>query len=107
MPLIDPAYFEFEFLSRAIGLIGFIIYVGGFFCLCTGRLTSTTPAYFLLILAASSCVMVSLMADFNLSAALIQSFYIVMSTGGIALRWRSWHAFRGGGQSRHITKDKV
>lgn len=95
MPLIDPAYFEFTFLSQAVGLIGFLIYVGGFFCLCTGRLSSATPAYFLLIFAASSCVMVSLLADFNLSAALIQAFYIVMSLGGIALRWRSWRAARG------------
>jgi hypothetical protein len=37
---------------------------------------------------AASCVMVSLMADFNLSAALIQVFYATMSVGGIILRLR-------------------
>ncbi|MFK7938043.1 MAG: hypothetical protein AB8B82_01595 [Roseovarius sp.] len=88
MPLIDPTYFEFEFLCRAVGLIGVGIYVIGFFCLCSGRLNSTRPTYFLMSFAAASCVMVSLMADFNLSAALIQVFYATMSVGGIILRLR-------------------
>lgn len=81
-------------ICRAVGLIGFAIYVLGFFCLCTGRLNSSTPAYFVLVFVASSCVMVSLMVDFNLSAALIQLFYIVMSLGGVALRWRQYRSNR-------------
>ncbi len=79
-------------LPRSIGLLGVCLYVGGFFALCTGKLTSATPPYFLLIFTASTCVLISLTEDFNLSAALIQSFYIVMSLGGILFRWRSWRA---------------
>ena len=94
MPLIDPAYFELPFLCRAIGLIGVLIYVVGFFLLCSGRLNSTQPTYFCLIVAASSCVMISLFADFNLSAALIQIVYLAMSLGGIVLRMRSWRSNR-------------
>ncbi len=92
MPLIDPAYFELPFLCRAVGLIGVCIYVIGFFLLCTGRVNSTQPTYFCLILPASSCVMVSLFADFNLSAAQIQIFYLIMALGGIALRMRAWRS---------------
>ena len=65
----------------------------GFFCLCTGRIDSRRPAYFILVLLASSCVLVSLSVDFNLSAALIQCFYIAMSLGAVALRLRTWRLF--------------
>ena len=88
MILFDPMAFDAETLARAIGLIGFLLYVGGFFCLCAGKLDSSRPLYFGLVLAASTCVLVSLWADFNLSAALIQGFYILMSTGGLLLRRR-------------------
>jgi uncharacterized membrane protein YagU involved in acid resistance len=79
---------EIDFLTicRAIGLIGFILYATGFFCLSVGRLDSSRPLYFGLVFAASCCVMISLWADFNLSAALIQGFYILMSAGGILRR---------------------
>lgn len=73
-------------ICRALGLIGFAIYVVGFFGLSIGRLDSKRPLYFCLVLVASSCVMASLWADFNLAAALIQGFYIAMSLGGILLR---------------------
>lgn len=86
----DFGSFDLDTLCRAIGLLGFGIYVTGFFCLCTGRIDSRRPAYFVLVLLASSCVMVSLSVDFNLSAALIQCFYIAMSLGAVALRARTW-----------------
>lgn len=89
MPVSESNFYDAVFLCRAVGLIGFLIYATAFFCLSTGKLNSTTPFYFVLMLTASSCVLVSLLADFNLSAALIQGFYIVMSIGGIILRWRS------------------
>lgn len=82
-------------VCRAVGLVGFSIYVLGFFCLCTGRLTSSTPVYFMLTFCAASCVMVSLLVDFNLSAALIQAFYIVMSLAGALKRWRQYRFNRG------------
>lgn len=82
----DFSFLDYIFLSRAAGLIGFAVYVCGFFCLSTGRLDSSKPIYFALTLTAASCVLLSLWADFNLSAALIQIFYIFMSIGGIILR---------------------
>ncbi len=84
----ELASLDFVFVCRAVGLVGVSIYVLGFFALCTGRLSCSTPTYFLLTGSAASCVMVSLFVDFNLSAALIQGFYIVMSLGGAVKRWR-------------------
>ncbi|MGC9420098.1 MAG: CBU_0592 family membrane protein [Rhodovulum sp.] len=77
-------------LCRAVGLLGFALYVAGFYCLSVGRIDTHRPLYFGLVLAASTCVMVSMVADFNLSAALIQGFYMLMSLGAICLRWRAW-----------------
>jgi hypothetical protein len=86
MTYFDFTSFDLETICRAIGLIGFATYVTGFFCLSTGRLDSARPLYFAIVLFASTCVMISLLADFNLSAALIQGFYIVMSVGALLLR---------------------
>lgn len=88
MPILDPFLTDPQTLARAIGVMGFFIYVGGFFALCIGRLNSTQPLYFALVFTAAVCVLVSLWADFNLSAAMIQVFYILMSLGGLALRRR-------------------
>lgn len=86
MAYLDVSILDLQLFCRAIGLIGFAIYVTGFLCLSLGKLDSSRPLYFGMVFAASSCVMVSLWADFNLSAALIQGFYIVMSMGGLLLR---------------------
>lgn len=86
---------DYETIFRTIGLLGVLLYVGGFFCLCTGALDSRSPAYFGLVLTAASCVLCSLAVDFNLSAALIQSFYIVMSLGGVLVRWRHLRRTQG------------
>ena len=86
----DTSGQDIETICRAIGLVGFALYVGAFFALSIGRLNSRQPRYFALVLIASTCVLVSLWADFNLSAALIQSFYIVMSLGAIALRIKAY-----------------
>ena len=81
---------DVQTLCRAVGLLGFAIYVMAFFALSIGKLDSTRPLYFALVFVASSCVMVSLWADFNLSAALIQAFYITISLCAILMRLRRW-----------------
>ena len=79
-------FIELEALFRAVGLIGFCIYVAAFLALCAGRLDSSGVFYFGLVFAASCSVLLSLSVDFNLSAALIQGFYVVMSLGAIISR---------------------
>lgn len=85
---------DYEATFRALGIVGVMLYVGGFFCLSTGYINSSSPLYFALVLTAAACVLLSLQVDFNLSAALIQGFYIVMSLGGILVRWRRWRKNR-------------
>ena len=75
-------------LCRLVGLFGVLLYVTGFLLLSTGRIDSSKPGYFILIFVAASCVLISLSVDFNLSAALIQLFYVKMSVGAILLRVR-------------------
>lgn len=82
--------YSLDDIFRAVGIVGFAIYVCSFFCLTTGRLDSTGPLYFALVLSAATCVAISMLADFNLSAMLIQTFYILMALIGIARRMRAW-----------------
>lgn len=79
---ITQVFPNFDTLCRAIGIIGFLIYTGGFFALSTGRMTCTQPAYFISVFLAAACVTVSLYADFNLSSLLIQIFYGSMAIFG-------------------------
>ena len=92
-------------ICRMIGLLGFAIYVTGFYMLCTGRLTSETPRFFLLNLAAASCVLISLVVDFNLSSALIQGSYVAMSLGAVAMRLRAWRANGFLNLERHLATE--
>lgn len=90
-----PSFTDLETLCRGIGLLGFCLYVSAFFGLSIGKLDSREPLYFCLVLTASTCVLISLWADFNLSAALIQGFYIVMSLGAILFRFKGQPANAG------------
>lgn len=92
MFVYDFIALEWEAICHALGLVGFVIYVTAFFCLSLGKLDSSKPFYFVMVLVASSCVLTSLWAEFNLSAALIQGFYIAMSLGAIGLRCRALFA---------------
>ena len=98
---------DLQLFCRAIGLVGFAIYVIGFLGLSLGRLDSSQPWYFAMVLAASSCVMVSLWADFNLSAALIQGFYIVLSLGGLILRRQRRRDHKGPGKRQDKRRGKA
>ncbi|WP_135505080.1 CBU_0592 family membrane protein [Roseovarius aestuariivivens] len=87
----SPAFtVDIVLLCRVVGILGFSLYVIGFFLLCSGRLDSRGPTYFLFILSASSCVMISLVVDFNLGAALIQFFYFMMALITVSRHYRGW-----------------
>ena len=79
---------DLETFLKALGLIGFGIYVTGFMLLSTGRLDSRGTRYFAMTLVDSTCVLLSLTVDFNLSSALIQIFYVLVSLSAIFLRAR-------------------
>jgi hypothetical protein len=59
------------------------------YCLLTfHRLTSHSKLYFMINLMAASMVLIGLTHSFNLASALIQLFWIVISTTAIVLRLR-------------------
>ncbi len=85
MPFFDsfpPAVFN------AIGLVGFALYILNYSLLTLHWRGSSSAAYFAINLVAASCVLIGLAASFNLAAALIQIFWVVMSCVGLFMRLR-------------------
>lgn len=72
----------------AIGVAGFGLYVMNYSLLTLGRLRSEQVTYFVVNWIAASMVLIGLMASFNLASALIQIFFIGISTVGIIVRLR-------------------
>ena len=86
---IPPAMIE------AIGVAGFGIYVLNYSLLTFGRLCSSCTTYFVINWVTASCVLIGLTGSFNLASALIQIFWICISTVAIFIRLR-------GKFSRHL-----
>lgn len=69
-----------------IGIIGFGLYIGNYAMITLRHAWGDSIAFFLMNLAAASCVMIGLFNSFNLASAMIQGFWIIMSLIGIGLR---------------------
>lgn len=80
--LMPPALLE------AIGIVGFGLYVLNYTLLTLHHLTSHSKTYFAINMVAASCVLIGLTQSFNLAAALIQGFWIVISFTAIVMRLR-------------------
>ena len=78
--LFDPA------LLDRIGVCGFVLYVVNYTLLTVGWVSGDSVQYFAVNLVAAALVLIGLSSNFNLASALIQSFFITMSTLGIAIR---------------------
>ena len=78
--LFDPA------LRDRIGVCGFVLYVVNYTLLTVGWVSGDSVQYFAVNLVAAALVLIGLSSNFNLASALIQSFFITMSTLGIAIR---------------------
>jgi len=77
----------------AIGIAGFGLYVLNYVLLTFQRLRSEQISYFVVNWLAATMVLIGLTTAFNLASALIQIFWIVISTIGILIRCR--RAFKG------------
>jgi hypothetical protein len=75
-----------EQMAQAAGLAGVVIYIAAYGLLQAGVLRGTGYAYPALNLAASLLLLVSLSQTFNLSAALVQGCWVVISLFGLARR---------------------
>jgi len=77
-----------EQLLNTAGLAGAVLYLGSYALLQFGLLRGSSYTYAILNLCASSLVLLSLMVAFNLSSAIIQSSWIIISVVGIMrLMW--------------------
>ncbi|GGX65212.1 hypothetical protein GCM10007385_37930 [Tateyamaria omphalii] len=75
-------------IYEVIGILGFALYVINYGLLTTRCLSGDCLTYFAINLIAASCVLLGLMASFNLASALIQIFWVAMSIIGILIRLR-------------------
>ena len=75
-------------LLDMIGIMGFGLYVINYALLTLDKLRSEHLAYFMINWMAASMVLVGLASSFNLASALIQVFWIGISTVGIIIRLR-------------------
>jgi len=71
-------------LSTAIGIVGVALYIANYTALQTGFVRGQGYVYPAVCLIAASCVLASLMQNFNLSSAVIQVTWIAISIVGIA-----------------------
>lgn len=73
-------------LFDVLGVGGAALYVGNYTLLVMRRFDTDMPGYFVVNLLAASLLLVSLSQAFNLGAALIQFFFLVMSVVGVVSR---------------------
>ncbi len=66
-----------------VGLIGIVMIVGSYFLLQTGRIRSDNLNYPVLNGLGALCVLYSIAFAFNLSAFLIEMFWVIISVIGI------------------------
>ena len=79
----------FPQVLQLIGVFGFILYVGAFSAIQTGRLCGNGILFSINQVIAASCVLIGLAGAFNLASFMIQVSYISIGLYGIARRWRS------------------
>ena len=73
-------------LLALVGVAGALLYMSNYLSLVVQPARAERPGYFLVNLAAAALLIISLLQDFNLGAALIQVFFLVMSLVGIVHR---------------------
>lgn len=70
-------------LHDTVGILGVIFYLGSYAALQLGLIQGQSYVYAVLNIIAASCVLFSLGQTFNLSSAIIQSSWILISLAGI------------------------
>ncbi|MFK7877576.1 MAG: hypothetical protein AB8B71_17665 [Paracoccaceae bacterium] len=75
-------------LLQSIGVLGFLVYISAFAAVQWGVMNGNSLAYSLANVMSSIFVSISLIAEFNLSAAMIQGSVITIGVSGLILRLR-------------------
>lgn len=71
-----------------LGNAGVLLIIGSYFWLQIGRTSGRSTTYSTVNAIGATLILVSLYFDFNLSAALIEGFWLVISLLGLALGMR-------------------
>lgn len=71
-----------------LGNVGFLCIIGAYLWLQLGRTTGQTRAYSLVNAIGAALILVSLYHDFNLSAVLMEFFWLVISLLGLVISFR-------------------
>ncbi len=74
---MDYAWYDF------VGNVGVALIIGAYLLLQLGRLRSDSAAWSVVNLLGAGLVLVSLIYDFNLSAFIIEAFWVVISIVGL------------------------
>lgn len=72
-----------------LGIVGVALIVGSYLLLQLDRMESRAPIYSVLNAVGAALILMSLLVDFNLSAFVIESFWIVISLVGLYRSLRS------------------
>ena len=70
-------------LSDLVGNIGVVLIVGSYFLVQIDRMSSRGLSYTLLNTVGASCIIYSLYYDFNLSAFIVEAFWLLISLVGL------------------------
>ena len=81
------------------GNLGVLLIISSYFWMQIGRISGQSPLYSLVNAIGAALVLVSLYYEFNLSAALIESFWLLISLLGLFLGTRKGHRLELRGNS--------
>ncbi|NNJ64698.1 MAG: hypothetical protein HKP16_03975 [Xanthomonadales bacterium] len=70
-------------LSDLVGNIGVVLIVGSYFLVQIDRMSSRGLSYTLLNMVGAACIIYSLYYDFNLSAFIVEAFWLLISLVGL------------------------
>jgi hypothetical protein len=73
-----------------VGMLGVAVIIGTYLLLQLERLSGTGLTYALLNAAGASMVLVSLAYEFNLSAVVVEAFWVLISLLGVAKHLARW-----------------
>lgn len=76
----------YSHLLQVVGILGFLTYVTGFALVQSEKICGNGIVYPASKVLAATCVLISLVAAFNLASCLIQLSYIVIGLYGIVVR---------------------
>jgi hypothetical protein len=75
-------------LYDVIGILGVILVVGSYFLIQIGKLSATGLAYTMANLLGAGGILFSLLFDFNMSAFLVEFFWLLISLVGLGRIFR-------------------